>query len=630
MSIVSVENITKSYGEKVLFDNLSLTIRSGEKIGLIGVNGTGKSSLLKIIAGLDTAEKGKVVVAGNATIEYLSQDQQFEEEMTVLQHIFRSDKANMDLIRDYSYVIEQLRLNPEDQKLQEAAIKLSERMDAEDAWQMESQVKTILTKLGINQFDTEIGKLSGGQKRRVFLAGALISAPDLLILDEPTNHIDSRTVSWLEQYLINFKGSVLMVTHDRYFLDRTIECIVEIDRGSIFSYSGNYTEYLEQKAAKEQLNEAVENKRLNLLRNELEWAKRGAKARTTKQKARLERFEELKENKPKEKQGKVEIAVGSSRLGKKVVELENVFMSYGDEKIITDFNHIFTNKSRVGIVGENGTGKTTLLNIIAGNTKPIDGKIDVGKTVKVGYFTQENIDLDESMRAIEYIREEAEYLKTVEGNTISASQLMETFLFPPAQQWTYIHKLSGGEKRRLYLLRILMGAPNLLLLDEPTNDLDVQTLTVLEDYLEKFTGAVVVVSHDRYFLDKVATEIFSIKRGGAIEKYIGNFSEYQQLQSQMEKPKVGDNKVSKGKDKGNRQKEKKVKLTFKEQKEYQEIEAVITKTEEELQKVNQEINETASDYERLQQLVERQKEIEEQLEYLLERWAYLSEKAEKR
>ncbi|RYD01861.1 hypothetical protein N752_28040 [Desulforamulus aquiferis] len=433
-------------------------------------------------------------------------------------------------------------------------LQLGQRMDAMNAWQIESEAKSVLTQLGITDFNAHVVKLSGGQRKRIALAGALINPSDLLILDEPTNHIDNETVAWLEQYLNKRKGALLMVTHDRYFLDRVVNTIIELDRGKLYRYSGNYSKFLELKIEREEQQQASERKRQNILRNELAWMQRGAKARTTKQKARIDRFNKLQGKSFEEAPGKIDISVVSSRLGKKVILLEHISKTYEDRTIIKDFSHIFGKHERVGIIGPNGSGKTTLLNIIAGNISPDQGLVEHGQTVKIGYFSQENIEMNEELRVIDYIKEVAEYLPTSDGEEISASQMLNRFLFPPNVQWTAIENLSGGEKRRLYLLRVLMGAPNVLLLDEPTNDLDIQTLTILEDYLDDFPGTLIVVSHDRYFLDRTVDKLFTFTVPGRITEFTGSYSDFLEIKESMESEQKPQRRLRKKRGKGKKRK----------------------------------------------------------------------------
>ena len=509
MNLVSVINLSKTHGEKVLFQDITFGIDAGQRIGLIGVNGTGKSTLLKSIAGVEQADGGQVVIGGGVRIEYLPQNPEFDESLTVLQSVFMGGSPTLSLLGEYEQVLAELDRRPDDANLQARFAQLNQQMDANNAWELEANAKIILNRLGITDYDAIIGHLSGGQRKRVAMARALIRPADLLILDEPTNHIDNETVDWLESYLAKSKSALLLITHDRYFLDRVTNRILELDKGKLYTYEGNYAKFLEGKAAREESALASEDKRQNLLRRELEWLHRGAKARTTKQKARKEFVEALRDQKVEKQAAKLEIAIGSQRLGKKVLELDEVTKRYGERTLIDRFSYLVGPGERIGIVGPNGSGKSTLLNMIAGGITPDSGTITAGDTVKMAYYTQESVDMNENQRVIEYIREVAHYIRTTDGESISAGQMLERFLFPPHVQWTPIAKLSGGEKRRLYLLRILMGEPNVLLLDEPTNDLDIQTLTILEDYLDHFDGTVITVSHDRYFLDRVVDKLIA-------------------------------------------------------------------------------------------------------------------------
>ncbi|GMA99067.1 ABC-F family ATP-binding cassette domain-containing protein [Pelosinus sp. IPA-1] len=628
MNIVSIEKLSKSYGMKNLFSNVTFGIDENDKIGLIGVNGTGKSTFLKVIAGLEEADDGKVSQGNQVEVQYLSQNPDFDPLDTVLDQIFKGYSPIMKLLREYEQVLLAVNNQP-NEGIEKRLIALSQEMDAMNGWQLESEAKSILTRLGITDFTAQVGTLSGGQRKRIALASALIHPADLLILDEPTNHIDNDTVAWLEEYLHKRKGALLMITHDRYFLDRVVNRIIELDKGNLYSYTGNYSLFLELKMQREADQEATESKRQNLLRNELAWMRRGAKARTTKQKARIERFEKLSDEKVDLSQDKVEITAGASRLGRKIIELSNVTKNFEERTVIQDFSYIVLRDDRMGIVGPNGSGKSTLLNLITQRMEPDSGVIEIGQTVKIGYFSQENGDMDENLRVIEYIKEEANYLPAADGSVITASQMLERFLFPPELQWTPIRKLSGGEKRRLYLLRVLMGAPNVLLLDEPTNDLDIQTLTILEDYLDEFPGAVIVVSHDRYFLDRVVDKLFAFEEGGSIKQYVGGYSDYQETLA------------SKGISEGNKEKEtaahpsqvekpkeRSRKFTFKEQKEYEEIDAVIASMEKEIQIVGTRINGAGSNFVLLQELTDLQQELEQKLAVLFDRWTYLNELAE--
>ncbi|MDA8227972.1 MAG: ABC-F family ATP-binding cassette domain-containing protein [Desulfitobacterium hafniense] len=633
MNILTAENLTKTYGQKVLFSDISFGIEEGEKIGIIGVNGTGKSTLLKILAGVEWSDSGKVTMGNSVKMEYLSQNPDFEDGATILEQVFKGNSPQMQLLRNYENTLEKLSCAPDNPKLHEHLMVLSQKMDELNVWQLENDAKTILTKLGISNFDMLIGNLSGGQRKRVALASALINPADLLILDEPTNHIDNDTVAWLEQYLDKRKGALVIITHDRYFLDRVANRIFELDRGTLYPYPGNYSRYLELKAEREEQAESSERKRQNRLRNELAWIKKGAKARTTKQKARIERFEQLQADKPLEQIGQVEITAGATRLGKKVLECTNLQKEFpGRGVVINNFNYILLRDDRIGIIGPNGSGKSTLLNLLAGRISPDSGEIDRGLTVNIGYFSQENNEMNPNLRVIDYIKEVAEVIPTPDGGVITASQMLERFLFSPAAQWTPIGKLSGGEKRRLYLLRILMGAPNVLFLDEPTNDLDIQTLTILEEYLDHFPGAVIVVSHDRFFLDRVTDKIFAFEGHGIIKSYVGNYSEYrEQVVSLSSNSPAGNsgNFSAVSTQEPDKKKERPLKMTYKEQREYEEIEDLITQTEQELERVNQGMSEAGSNYSKLQELSSVQQSLENKLDEMLERWSYLSELADK-
>ncbi len=644
MNILSAEGISKSYSEKVLFKDIWLGVEDGDKIGLIGVNGTGKSTLLKVIAGLETPDTGRIIKGNNIRVGYLEQNPDFEAGTTVLQQVFTGHSPVMELLREYEYTLNRSQQNPGDSQIEAQILNLMQKMEAMNAWTLESEAKAVLTRLGIEDYTADVAKLSGGQRKRVAMAGALINPTELLILDEPTNHIDNDSVDWLEKYLNARKGALLMVTHDRYFLERVANRIIELDGGKLYSYQANYSKFLELKAEREDLEQASERKRQSLLRSELEWIRRGAQARSTKQKARIDRFEQLQEMEAPKKDGSIEMQVGASRLGRKVIELENVEKAYGDNLLIKDFSYILLRDDRIGIVGPNGRGKSTLLRIISGDIKPDKGTVEIGETVKIGFFTQESAELDQNLRVIEYIRQVAEHVETQKGS-LSASQMLERFLFPQSTQWTPISKLSGGEKRRLYLLSILMSAPNILLLDEPTNDLDIQTLTILEGYLEEFPGAVITVSHDRYFLDRIVTRIFAFEGDGYINKYAGDYTAYKEAysvspsdkeKSVVQKPTGGGNSKNTGLGKqaqvshdGRNQKERPLKFTFKEQKEFEEIDEKIALQEKEIEEVKRDIEKAASDFTLLQELLEKQQKLEEGLDYLLERWTYLYELAEK-
>ena len=602
MSIVTAEHLTKSYTERLLFDDASFSLEEGEKAGLIGINGTGKSTLLKILAGLEESDEGTVVWRRNLDIRYLPQNPQFTPGDTVLESIVRDNEG-------HSHV-----------------------------WDLESQAKIFLTKLGITDFDAKVETLSGGQRKRIALASVLLSTADLLILDEPTNHLDSEMADWLEEYLKNFKGSLLMVTHDRYFLDSVTDRIAELDKGKIYSYKANYEGFLKLKAEREDMEAASERKRQSILRIELAWMQRGARARSTKQKGRIQRYEALRDMEGPKTDQQVELESISSRLGRTTVELDSICKAYGDRTLIRDFTYIFLKNDRIGIIGPNGSGKSTLMKIIAGWIQPDNGTVTIGQTVSMGYFSQENEAMDESLKVIDYIKNAGEYVQTKDGR-VSASQMLERFLFPSSVQYSVIGKLSGGEKRRLYLLRILMEAPNVLLLDEPTNDLDIATLAILEDYLDSFQGIVIAVSHDRYFLDRIASRIFAFEGDGKVVQYEGGFTDYQaaferkrqeQEEAAAEKPEQKPGEAAGVSSKGKpRLKEEKLKFTYKEQKEWETIESDIAALEEKIGALETEMEKEASNYGKLNELMKEKEEAEKLLEEKMERWMYLNDLAER-
>lgn len=627
MKMLTVENVTKTYGEKQLFNNISITIGEKERVGLIGINGTGKSSLLKIIAGLDQPDAGKIITGKDYSIAFLDQQPDLDSDKSVLEQVFHGDAPILRLMREYEKTLLLLNTAPNDTKIQEDLFQLQKQMDALNAWDASTNAKSILMKLGIEDFTKKIGELSGGQKKRVALAQVLIAEPDLLILDEPTNHLDFDSVKWLEDYLSRYSGSILLVTHDRYFLDRVANRMFELDGGNLYSYKGNYAAFLEAKAIREENEAATFEKRQNLFRRELEWMRRGAKARTTKQKARIQRFDELEDKLSGGKPAgeKVDISLNGSRLGKQVFELKDASKSYGAKTILNHFDLLVKPGDRLGIIGRNGTGKSTLLNVLAKKLPLDEGDFIMGQTVKIAYYTQENEDMDENKRMIEYIKETAEVIETSDGKTLSAALMLERFLFPPFSHGTPIRKLSGGEKRRLYLLKLLMTAPNVLLLDEPTNDLDTQTLTVLEDYLEEFPGVVITVSHDRYFLDKVVDQLLVLRGEGRIDSFYGNYSEYLEKDSAVETKKAVASSAAPAKAP---EKEKKKRMTFKEKKEWEEIDSLIEKTESRLEEIAEEMGSTGSDFTKAQKLMKLEAELNEKLEYLIERWEYLAELAE--
>ncbi|WP_141335827.1 ABC-F family ATP-binding cassette domain-containing protein [Paenibacillus sp. tmac-D7] len=641
MNIVTVEDLYKSYGEKVLFDGISFQINEKERIGLVGVNGTGKSTLLRVMAGLETTERGKLTHANHFHVEYLPQQPEFDMESTVLEQVFHGDTPIMKALREYEWALAELQLAPEDEKRQAKLFAAQSRMDASGAWDAQTTAKTVLSKLGIRDFAQKVGTLSGGQRKRVAMARVLIQPADLLILDEPTNHIDHETVEWLEDFLAGWKGALLLVTHDRYFLDRVTNRMFELDRGKLYSYEGNYASFLEKKAERLEREASMEDKRQNLLRRELAWLRRGAKARTTKQKARVDRVVELRDRKVDGPSGSLDMSLGAGRLGKKIMELEDVSKAYDTRRIVDSFSYIVLPEDRIGIIGPNGTGKSTFLNMLAGRIQPDSGEIAVGPTVKLAYYTQESVEMDEKMRAIEYIKEAAEVIRTTSGEAITASQMLERFLFTSAQQWTPIGKLSGGERRRLYLLRTLMGEPNVLLLDEPTNDLDIQTLTILEEYLEDFPGVVITVSHDRYFLDRTADHLFVFEGDGKVRKFYGNYSEYLEQTKQerqqesdtartgkADAPKSAQGQASTAGDRREANQNRPRKLSFKEQKEWDEIEGKIADMEEKLAEVKRGIERAGSDYGKVQELYREEQELTEKLEQAMERWSELSELVE--
>ncbi|MBP2078735.1 ABC-F family ATP-binding cassette domain-containing protein [Oceanobacillus polygoni] len=613
-----IENLHKSYGDKVLFDDISCTIADNERIGLIGVNGTGKSSFLKVIAGIDSPEKGNLKHAKDYRIEYLAQDPILDPNLTVIDQIYYGEATIMKLMRAYEAALLKLQEDAENSAYQQELMRLQQKMDEAEAWEANTAAKTILTKLGITDFGKKVTELSGGQQKRVAIAKALIQPADLLILDEPTNHLDNETVEWLEKYLQSYKGSLLLVTHDRYFLNRVTNRIYELDKGNLYIYEGNYEMFLEKKAEREALEVSNEQKHQNTLRRELEWLKRGAKARTTKQKARIERAEEMKKETFDTKKDHLAFQVGSTRLGKKVIELKSIGKTYDVTTLLHDFSYLVVPGERLGIIGANGSGKSTLLNIMANRVEPDEGEIEIGETVKIGYYTQGDEELDGSMRMIDYIKEVAEVIHTKDGQVITAEQMLERFLFSRAEQYNYIRKLSGGEKRRLYLLKVLMTEPNVLFLDEPTNDLDTQTLSVLEEYLDHFPGVVITVSHDRYFLDRVTDRLLVFKGQGRTELFQGNYSAYL-VQRQLATSTV--HKTEKAIEKPKKQKKK---LSYNDRREWEHIEDQIMELEGKVEALQQAIIDAGSDSEQVQKLYGEQQETEAALEKKMERWEELS------
>lgn len=629
MNLITLDNINKSYSEKILLNNVSLGINTGEKIGLIGINGAGKSTLLKIVTGRDEFFNGSVTKGKNIRIEYLSQNPDFNKDSTVLEQIFKGDTPEMKLLMEYEILLEDINKNSVDDKKNNRLISLQGKIDSMNIWDLESDAKVILNKLGITEYSAKMGTLSGGQKKRVFLASALITPCELLVLDEPTNHLDAGSIEWLEEYINSRKGALLMITHDRYFLDRVANRIIELDRGNLFSYEGNYSDFLEKKAERLALESVREEKRQKLLIKELAWVRKGAKARTTKQKARLQRYDDLVNEEHIEVKGDIEIPFVGRRLGKKVVELYNISKSFGRRNLISDFNYIFLRDDRVGIIGDNGMGKTTLINIIMGAIKQDSGTLEIGDTVKIGVFVQDDKEMDGSIRAIDYVKEGGETIPTEDGTKITASQLAERFMFDGTMQYTPVSKLSGGERRRLHLLRILMEAPNVLILDEPTNDLDIETLKILEDFLDDFMGVVIVVSHDRYFLDRICNKIFSYEGNGQIKNYAGNYSDFlisKEIENLKVKEKSTQTKVKdENKQVQQRKREDKPKFTFKEQKEYETIDEDISKIETEIEMIEIKITNNSTNYGLLNELVKEKEEVESLLENKYERWEYLNE-----
>ncbi|WP_122639548.1 ABC-F family ATP-binding cassette domain-containing protein [Romboutsia sp. Marseille-P6047] len=633
MNLMTLENISKSYSEKTLLKDISLGINEGEKIGLIGVNGTGKSTLLKIIAGAEEAESGTITKANKVRVEYLPQNPDYDEEATVLEQVFKGTSAEMKLLGEYQDVLEKINTSF-DENLNNKLLSLQEKIDALNLWDLESEAKAVLTKLGISDFNQKIKSMSGGQRKRVSLASALITPCELLILDEPTNHLDNDTIDWLEEYLNSSKASLLMITHDRYFLDRVTNRIIELDKGRLFSYDGNYSLFLERKMERLAIESSMEEKRQNLIRTELAWVRRGARARTTKQKARLERFEELTNREVITPDEKMDISVGSSRLGNKIIEIHNISKKFKDKTVINNLEYTLARHDRIGIIGKNGQGKSTLIKILNGELAPDSGTIEIGETVKIGCFTQDDAHMDLNMRAIDYVKEASDYIETADGTKISASQMCERFLFNSTMQYTLIGKLSGGERRRLHLLRTLMSAPNVLLLDEPTNDLDIETLNRLEDYLDEFRGVVISVSHDRYFLDRICNKIFAYEGNGNIHIFTGNYSDYliykeiqgiefeeaQNSERKEETPK----EVKKEKPKN----DKKLKFSYNEQREFDTIDDDIAKLESKIEELDNSTSKFATNFTKLQEILDEKANLEKELEYKYERWEYLNNLAE--
>lgn len=620
MILMAIEEISKSYLEKKLLQEITFGINEGDKIGLIGINGTGKSTLLKILAGLENVDSGKITRTRNLKVAYLPQHPEFNREGLVLEEVFAGDWPQMEALREYNRVLDK----PDNA---EKLIQSSQKMDFLSAWDLESRAKSILTKLGISNYNEKIESLSGGQKKRVALARALIEPSDILILDEPTNHLDNETIQWLEDFLKERKGASIMVTHDRYFLDRVSNIILELDGGDLFTYKGNYSYYMQKKLERQDSLRAFERKRKSLYKKELAWMMQGAKARSTKQKARIQRFDSLKENSTSQSEESLNISVSSSRLGKKIISLHNISKAYDNNSIIDDFSYTILRDDRIGILGNNGTGKTTLLKIIAGEVSPDQGMVDYGETIKVGFFKQETPFVDGNLRAIDYIKEGGELVKTDEGILISASQMLERFMIPSEIQYSPLNKLSGGEKRRLYLLRVLMEAPNVLLMDEPTNDLDIETLQILEDYIEEFPGPVILVSHDRYMLNKISEKVF-VFEDSTINGYTGNYDFFMKTRGQLSPPEIKEKPASTKKNK-TREKKEKLKFSFNENREWETIEEEIRNLEDKLAQKEESLVKEASDYQKLQDIIKEKEKMEQALEEKMERWLYLQDKAER-
>ena len=604
MNLFTMENITKSYTDRILLDDVGFSINENEKIGVIGVNGMGKSTLLKVVAGIEEADAGKISMGNQVKICYLPQTPVFTPGTTILQ----------------------------------AAV--GGNMEEWNRWTIEADARSMLNQLGFADYEEKVEHMSGGQKKRVALVNALLTPADILILDEPTNHLDNAMSEWLENYLISFLGAVLMVTHDRYFLDRIATRIVEVDKGKLYSYPGNYAKFVELKEERQNMALATERKRKSLLRTELEWLHRGARARSTKQKAHIDRIQAMQEMKDIQEEKQVLLTSTASRMGNKTIELSDISKSYGNHLLIRDYNYIFLKNDRIGIIGPNGCGKTTLLKIINGIVKPDTGTIEIGQTIRIGYFSQENEYMDDSMKVIDYVKEAGEYIQTSDGR-ITASQMLERFLFEGAIQWSKIEKLSGGEKRRLYLLRILMSAPNVLILDEPTNDLDIQTLTILENYLDGFDGIIIVVSHDRYFLDRTVRRIFAFEGEGAIRQYEGGYSDYlirKELEGlpDMTVKSMGVGSAAQTEKSGSensaedsrvtwKKHDKKLKFSYKEQREFETIDEEITALEEKIKVLDAQMLENASNSVKLNELLEKKEEVSQQLDEKMDRWVYLND-----
>ncbi|ADI65146.1 ABC-F family ATP-binding cassette domain-containing protein [Trichormus azollae] len=637
MSIITLQSVKKDLGIKEILKDASFSLDVTDKVGLIGANGSGKSTLLKIIAGLETIDSGQILVNSGSKIIYLPQQPDVDENRTVLEQVFADSGEQMALVREYEGLSDKLAHYPEDSQLMSHLSVVMQRMDSTGAWELETNAKIILTKLGIADFDVKVGTLSGGYRKRIVLATALLAEPDVLLMDEPTNHLDALSVEWLQSYLSRYRGALFVITHDRYFLDKVTNRIIEIDRGDIYTYTGNYSYYLEKKALAQEYAVSSQRKHQGALRRELEWLKRGPKARSTKQKARTDRVHAMRDTELKQAQGKVDISTVSRRIGKKVIELNNISKAYDGSTLINNFTYEFSPEDRIGIIGANGAGKSTLMKVITRQIQPDSGNVEIGSTIHIGYFDQHSEDLltalNENQRVIDYIKEEGEFLQIADGTKITASQMLERFLFLGSQQYAPICKLSGGEKRRLFLLRLLISAPNVLILDEPTNDLDVQTLAILEEYLEDFTGCVIVVSHDRYFLDRTIDTIFALEEGGYIKQYPGNYSVYldykkaeeaqQEILNTKEKSKtVTYEKVTSPEIEA----KKRRRLSNWEKREFEQLEGKIAKLEEEKASVEKAlVTATPGNYSQVQKLYGQVELLKQVIDVATERWLELAE-----
>ena len=632
MILLTVEGISKTYGLKRLFEDVSFGIDDRDKIGIIGANGSGKSTLMKILAGVETPDKGKLMVSNQKRITYLPQDSPYDPDDTVLEAVLKSSDKVMNLICEYELACQKLEEFHEDNpELIERVSELAHELDVSGAWELESNAKVVLGRLGLTDMTAQMGNLSGGQRKRVALAHALVVPSDALILDEPTNHLDADSVEWLENYIRRYQGAVILITHDRYFLDRVATRIIELDGNTASTFTGGYANYLVQKAEQEEQEARNDRKRQALVKQELEWMRTGAKARSTKQKARMQRAEGLVYAPGKEQTKELEIGFAADRLGDKIIEFHNVSKSYGDKVLLKSFEYLLEKGDRIGIIGPNGSGKSTMLEMIAGRVQPDSGTVDIGQTVKIGYYDQESRDLDESMRVIEYIKEIAEHIKMKDGTVISASKMLERFLFSSSAQYNYIRTLSGGERRRLYLLRQLIGSPNVLLLDEPTNDLDIPTLRVLEDYLDSYTGCLLVVSHDRYFLDRTVEHIFAFEENGTMRRYPGNYSVYLELKASR----AGQEKADKAPVKKEPAPPKPAapvslnprKLSGKEKREMEQLEKAIHEAESRQAAISSSLAKAGSDFELVQKLSAELQQLQKQLDKNMARWSELAELA---